>query len=159
MQAVPSFPSSFPHLFAGKDNLRCLIPCAIDQDPYFRMTRDVAPKIGYQKPALIDDPNSAIYVTDSADDIKRKIDNHAFSGGGKSAKEHRQNGANLKTDIPFKYLEFFLDDDAELEHIEKEYGSGRMLSGGPHGIKTRIIEQWLMHSWLSDPFLICLIKP
>jgi len=24
------------------------------QDPYFRMTRDVAPRIGYQKPALIE---------------------------------------------------------------------------------------------------------
>ncbi|KAF8369752.1 hypothetical protein HHK36_032222 [Tetracentron sinense] len=124
VQAVPSFPSSFPHLFSGKDDLRCLIPCAIDQDPYFRMTRDVAPRIGYQKPALIEslffpalqlnlvstlflintmvlyqfdppflitavnlvsrkqgetgkmsasDPNSAIYVTDSAKDIKNKV--------------------------------------------------------------------------------------
>jgi tryptophanyl-tRNA synthetase len=54
VQAVPSFPSSFPHLFPGKDNLRCLIPCAIDQDPYFRMTRDVAPRLGYSKPALIE---------------------------------------------------------------------------------------------------------
>ncbi|KAI9192270.1 hypothetical protein LWI28_020290 [Acer negundo] len=54
VQAVPSFPSSFPHLFKGKDNPRCLIPCAIDQDPYFRMTRDVAPRIGYHKPALIE---------------------------------------------------------------------------------------------------------
>ncbi|CAD6341378.1 unnamed protein product [Miscanthus lutarioriparius] len=31
VQTVPSFPSSFPHLFAGKDQLMCLIPCAIDQ--------------------------------------------------------------------------------------------------------------------------------
>uniref|UniRef100_A0ACD5YDB0 Uncharacterized protein n=1 Tax=Avena sativa TaxID=4498 RepID=A0ACD5YDB0_AVESA len=54
VQAVPSFPSSFPHLFSGNDQLRCLIPCAIDQDPYFRMTRDVAPRIGYQKPSLIE---------------------------------------------------------------------------------------------------------
>ncbi|RVX09248.1 Tryptophan--tRNA ligase, cytoplasmic [Vitis vinifera] len=90
VQAVPSFPSSFPHLFSGKDDLRCLIPCAIDQDPYFRMTRDVAPRIGYHKPALIEtlffpalqgetgkmsasDPNSAIYVTDSGKDIKNKV--------------------------------------------------------------------------------------
>ncbi|PIA65588.1 hypothetical protein AQUCO_00100825v1 [Aquilegia coerulea] len=90
VQAVPSFPTSFPHLFSGRDNLRCLIPCAIDQDPYFRMTRDVAPRIGYQKPALIEslffpalqgesgkmsasDPNSAIYVTDSKNDIKKKV--------------------------------------------------------------------------------------
>ncbi|KAG5592157.1 hypothetical protein H5410_042671 [Solanum commersonii] len=53
VQAVPSFPSSFPHIF-GNENIRCLIPCAIDQDPYFRMTRDVAPRIGYHKPALIE---------------------------------------------------------------------------------------------------------
>lgn len=31
MQAAPSFSSSFPHLFNGKHDLRCLIPCAIDQ--------------------------------------------------------------------------------------------------------------------------------
>ncbi|VAI28636.1 unnamed protein product [Triticum turgidum subsp. durum] len=90
VQAVPSFPSSFPKHFSGNDQLRCLIPCAIDQDPYFRMTRDVAPRIGYQKPALIEsrffpalqgentkmsasDPNSAIYVTDSTKDIKTKV--------------------------------------------------------------------------------------
>ncbi|CAL2269703.1 unnamed protein product [Prunus armeniaca] len=38
----------------GQDNLRCIIPCTIDQDPYFRMTRDVALRIGYQKSALIE---------------------------------------------------------------------------------------------------------
>lgn len=30
-----------------------MIPCAIDQDPYFRITRDVAGRLKYQKPALI----------------------------------------------------------------------------------------------------------
>ncbi|BBN67331.1 Nucleotidylyl transferase superfamily protein [Prunus dulcis] len=146
VQAVPSFPSSFPHLFGGQDNLHCLIPCAIDQDPYFRMTRDVAPRIGYQKPALIEssffpamqgetakmsasDPNSAIYVTDSAKEIKNKINRYAFSGGQDSIEKHRELGANLEVDIPFKYLSFFLDDDAKLEEIRKEYGAGRMLTG------------------------------
>ncbi|KAE8691755.1 Tryptophan--tRNA ligase [Hibiscus syriacus] len=154
VQAVPSFPSSFPHLFSGKDNLRCLIPCAIDQDPYFRMTRDVAPRIGYHKPALIEslffpalqgetgkmsasDPNSAIYVTDSAKDIKLKVNKHAFTGGQESIEKHRQYGANLEVDIPIKYLNFFLEDDAELEHIKKEYGAGRMLTGE---VKKRLTE-------------------
>ncbi|CAL5195298.1 unnamed protein product [Lathyrus oleraceus] len=154
VQAVPSFPSSFPHLFSGKDNLRCLIPCAIDQDPYFRMTRDVAPKLGYHKPALIEslffpalqgetgkmsasDPNSAIYVTDSAKDIKNKVNRHAFSGGQDSVEKHRQLGANIEVDIPVKYLSFFLDDDAELEHIKKEYGAGRMLTGE---VKQRLVQ-------------------
>ncbi|KAE8705765.1 Tryptophan--tRNA ligase [Hibiscus syriacus] len=154
VQAVPSFPSSFPHLFSGKDNLRCLIPCAIDQDPYFRMTRDVAPRIGYHKPALIEslffpalqgetgkmsasDPNSAIYVTDSVKDIKHKVNKHAFTGGQESIEKHRQYGANLEVDIPIKYLNFFLEDDAELEHIKKEYGAGRMLTGE---VKKRLTE-------------------
>ncbi|XP_004246071.1 tryptophan--tRNA ligase, cytoplasmic [Solanum lycopersicum] len=153
VQAVPSFPSSFPHIF-GNENIRCLIPCAIDQDPYFRMTRDVAPRIGYHKPALIEssffpalqgengkmsasDPNSAIYVTDSAKEIKNKINRYAFSGGRDSIELHRKYGANLEVDIPFKYLGFFLDDDAEMEHIREEYGSGRMLTGE---IKKRLVE-------------------
>ena len=54
-QAAPKFSDCFPHMFGeSKTSLRCLIPCAIDQDPYFRMTRDVAPRIGGYKPALIE---------------------------------------------------------------------------------------------------------
>jgi hypothetical protein len=26
----------FPHIFGNRKDVRCLIPCAIDQDPYFR---------------------------------------------------------------------------------------------------------------------------
>ncbi|XP_021739050.1 tryptophan--tRNA ligase, cytoplasmic-like [Chenopodium quinoa] len=153
-EAAPAFSSSFPHLFAGQDNVRCLIPCAIDQDPYFRMARDVAPRIGYQKPALIEssffpalqgeagkmsgsDPNSAIYVTDTAKDIKNKVNRYAFSGGQDSIENHRKYGANLEVDIPVKYLGFFLEDDAELEHVKTEYGAGRMLTGE---VKKRLID-------------------
>ena len=44
VQAAPSFPDSFPHMFGERKDLRCLIPCAIDQDPYFRMTRQAVAK-------------------------------------------------------------------------------------------------------------------
>ncbi|GKE10441.1 tryptophan--tRNA ligase, cytoplasmic [Tanacetum coccineum] len=118
------------------------------------MTRDVAPRLGYSKPALIEslffpalqgetgkmsasDANSAIYVTDSYKDIQTKVNRYAFSGGQESVERHRELGANLEVDIPFKYLSFFLDDDEELEHIREEYGSGRMLTGE---IKGRLIE-------------------
>ncbi|RLN31044.1 tryptophan--tRNA ligase, cytoplasmic [Panicum miliaceum] len=109
VQAVPSFPSSFPHLFAGKDQLRCLIPCAIDQDPYFRMTRDVAPRIHYQKPSLIE---SRFFPA-------LQVNKYVFSGGQDSVELHRKLGANLDVDVPIKYLNFFLEDDDELEHIKK----------------------------------------
>ncbi|KAI5082257.1 hypothetical protein GOP47_0002000 [Adiantum capillus-veneris] len=154
VQAAPSFPTSFPHLFGEKRDIHCLIPCAIDQDPYFRMTRDVAPRIGFHKPALIEslffpalqgesgkmsasDPNSAIYVTDSLKDIKNKINKYAFSGGGATIEEHRKNGANLEVDVPVKYLTFFLEGDEELAQIKQEYGTGRMLTGE---VKGRLIE-------------------
>ncbi|TVU05605.1 hypothetical protein EJB05_48774 [Eragrostis curvula] len=155
VQAAPSFPSSFPHLFGDNDQLRCLIPCAIDQDPYFRMTRDVAPRLGYQKPSLIEsrffpalqacgentkmsasDPNSAIYVTDSPKEIKNKINRYAFSGGQDSVELHRKLGANLDVDVPINYLNFFLEDDDELERIKMEYKEGRMLTGE---VKQRLV--------------------
>ena len=53
VQATPAFSSSFPHIFGKRKNVPCLIPAAIDQDPYFRMTRDVAQKLKFSKPASI----------------------------------------------------------------------------------------------------------
>lgn len=32
-------------------------------------------------------------------------------------------------DVPWKYLNFFMEDDKKLAHIGKEYGAGRMLTG------------------------------
>ena len=154
-QAAPSFPDCFPHMFGeNKKSLRCLIPCAIDQDPYFRMTRDVAPRIGGYKPALIEsrffpalkgesgkmsasDATSAIYVTDTAKEIKNKVNKYAFSGGQLTVEDHRRIGGNLDVDISWKWLNFFLDDDEELAKIGEEYSSGRMLSGE---IKAKLIE-------------------
>ena len=31
VQAAPCLPTSFPHMFGSRKNIRCLIPCAIDQ--------------------------------------------------------------------------------------------------------------------------------
>ena len=61
------------------------------QDPYFRMTRDVAPRLGCPKPSLIfstffpalqgaktkmssSDPTSSIFLTDSPAEIEKKVD-------------------------------------------------------------------------------------
>uniref|UniRef100_A0A453K2J2 Tryptophanyl-tRNA synthetase n=1 Tax=Aegilops tauschii subsp. strangulata TaxID=200361 RepID=A0A453K2J2_AEGTS len=65
------------------------------------------------------DPNSAIYVTDSTKDIKTKVNKYAFSGGQDSVELHRKLGANLEVDVSIKYLNFFLEDDDELERIKK----------------------------------------
>uniref|UniRef100_A0A671RYH1 Tryptophan--tRNA ligase, cytoplasmic n=1 Tax=Sinocyclocheilus anshuiensis TaxID=1608454 RepID=A0A671RYH1_9TELE len=136
VQAAPSFSSSFPQIFGERTDVQCLIPCAIDQDPYFRMTRDVAPRIGYPKPALLhstffpalqgaqtkmsaSDANSSIFLTDSAKQIKNKINKHAFSGGKDTVEEHRKCGGNPDVDVSFMYLSFFLEDDEQLEKIRQ----------------------------------------
>jgi len=146
VQAAPSFPSSFPFIFGKQTKVPCLIPCAIDQDPYFRMTRDVAPRLGYLKPALLhstffpalqgaqtkmsaSDANSSIFLTDTPKMIKNKINKHAFSGGKDTIEEHREKGGNCDVDISFQYLKFFMEDDDKLEKIRKDYSSGDLLSG------------------------------
>jgi len=144
IQAAPSFSSTFPHIFGDKKDIPCLIPCAIDQDPYFRLTRDVAPRLKFPKPALIHSKfipslmgqdkmsasveNTAIYMTDTPNQVKNKIKKYAFSGGQETIELHKLHGGNPDVDISYQYLSFFLEDDAELQRIYDEYKSGRMLT-------------------------------
>ncbi|CAG2100188.1 unnamed protein product [Medioppia subpectinata] len=146
IQAAPSFSSSFPFIFDGKKDIPSLIPCAIDQDPYFRMTRDVAPRLSLPKPALMhssflpaltgaqtkmsaSDPNNSIFLTDTPNQIKNKINRYAFSGGGATVDEHRANGGDCDIDISYQYMKFFMEDDNRLEELRTEYSSGRLLTG------------------------------
>ena len=75
------------------------------------------------------DPNSSIFLTDTPNQIKNKINKYAFSGGGSSVEEHREKGGDCNVDISFQYLRFFLEDDEKLEQIRVEYTAGRMLTG------------------------------
>ncbi|KAI9833644.1 MAG: hypothetical protein M1819_003597 [Sarea resinae] len=150
VQGATAFATTYPYIF-GDDkkkaaSIPCLIPCAIDQDPYFRQTREVAPRIKYKKPALIhsiflpalqgpgskmsaSDETSAIFMKDTPNQIKNKINKYAFSGGQTSAEEQRRLGGNPDVDVSFQYLTFFLEDDAELERIKVAYRKGEMLTG------------------------------
>ena len=120
-------------------------------------------------------PNSAVFVTDTPKQIKDKINKHAFSGGGASKEEHIANGgpqlfrnqlaysccaiaspprlmsscsagANLDVDVPWKYLNFFLEDDEKLREIGEEYSAGRMMTGE---VKKVLIEVSVVHSLLG----------
>lgn len=52
-QEAPALCGSFPHLFGDRTDVMCIVPCAIDQVPYFRSIRNHAEQLGYPKPALI----------------------------------------------------------------------------------------------------------
>lgn len=136
VQAAPSFGSSFPQIFGERADVPCLIPCAIDQDPYFRQTRDVAGRLKLPKPSLIhakflpalqgsgtkmsaSNPNSSVSMTDTPKQIKDKINKHAFSGGRETLEEHRKLGGIPEVDVAFQFLGFFVDSDEEMLAIEK----------------------------------------
>ncbi len=145
MQAVPAFLPCVIH----KKKMPCLIPHAIDQDPHFRVSRDVIPKIGYYKPASIQcrflpglggissdgkmstssGDNSTIYTTDDEKTVKNKIMKYAFSGGKDTVEEHRKYGGNPDIDVSYQWLSFFEEDDKKLEKIYNDYKSGKLLSG------------------------------
>ena len=158
VQACPSFSSTFRIPLRGNPNMPCLIPCAIDQDAYFRMTRDVAPRMGLHKPALVHSKFfpplqggggkmnstaaagsakagakgqvvSAVFLTDTPKEIKDKINKHAFSGGQETLELQRQLGANIAVDVSYEWLRFFLEDDERLATIAKDYSSGVLLTG------------------------------
>jgi tryptophanyl-tRNA synthetase len=126
---------------------RCLIPAGIDQDPYWRLQRDIAESLGYYKAAQIhskflppltgpegkmssSNPESAIYLTDDPKTVERKIMKYAFSGGQPTIELHRKYGGNPDIDVPFQWLYYFFEpDDNKIKEIEEEYRSGKMLTG------------------------------
>jgi len=170
-QCVAAFATSYPHIW-GDDpygnrvkrtaTIPCLIPCAIDQDPYFRLLRENAHRMKNPSPkaALIhskfltalqgpggkmsaSDPTSAIFMSDTKKDVQKKINKFAFSGGRTSAEEHRMYGGNPDVDVPFQYLTYFLDDDAEIERLRAAYKSGEMLTGEMKQYCIRIMQEYV----------------
>jgi tryptophanyl-tRNA synthetase len=133
-----------------------LIPLGVDQDPHFRITRDIAPKIGKPKPALIHNimipalegpggkmsassENGTVYTTDTPKVVKKKINKYAFSGGQPDIEQHRKIGGNPDIDVSYQYLRIFFEpDDNKLKSIYEDYKSGKMLTGE---LKAILIEK------------------
>jgi len=160
MQSVPAF---LPSIFEGKPT-PCLIPYAIDQDPHFRITRDVAPMLGYPKPAAIhcrflpglqglmeqgkmssSEAQTTIYTTDSPKEVEKKIVKYAFSGGQPTVEEHRKKGGNPDIDVPYQWLAFFEESDENLKKIHDDYKQGKLLTGE---LKQMLIDK--LNKFLSE---------
>jgi len=146
IQIATAFPSSFPDVLGLPPKTPCLIPCAIDQDPYFRVCRDVADKLKFSKPALIhakffpalqgastkmsaSDTTTSIFMDDTPKQIQKKINKFAFSGGQALMEDHRKYGGNVDVDVAYQYLSFFSYDDEKLEKLAEGYRKGEILSG------------------------------
>ncbi len=143
------------------ENKRCLIPAAIDQDPYWRLQRDLAESLGYRKAAEIHSkflpplassdgkmsssiPESAVYLSDPPKTVEKKIMKYAFSGGQATTELQRKLGADLKVDVPYQWLYYiFEDNDDEMERITRDYSKGNMLTGEVKATLARKVNKLL----------------
>ena len=142
--SIQTVPAIIKSLIEEK-NIPCLIPHAVDQDPHFRLSRDVLPKLGYYKPASIQCiflpslqqggkmsasiENTAIFTQDNPKEVKRKV-NNAFTGGQANAKLQRELGGNPAVCSVFKYhFMLFTLDDKEIRNIETRCKGGDLLCG------------------------------
>ena len=154
MQMVPTF----------FEKGMCVIPAGIDQDPYWRIQRDLAESIGGRKASQLHskffpplqgvdgkmstrgNSDGTLFLSDTADIVKKKINKFAFSGGQATLEEHRKKGGNTSIDVSFQWLSiFFEQDDKKLEKMKKEYESGKMTSGELKGVLIEKLNSFLKH--------------
>jgi len=132
-----------PTLF---ENRRPLIPCGIDQDPYFRLQRDIAPRLNRYKTAELlsklawgltgpeskmsaSEPETAIMLNDPPEVVKKKIMN-AFTGGRATVEEQRKLGGVPEVCTVFHwYSLLFEEDDKKLEERYWACKTGKLLCG------------------------------
>lgn len=119
-----------------------LVPIGPDEDAHIRICRDVAPLMGYEKPAILHlsflpgidgekmskSRGNAIFLKDDEKSILKKVSS-AFSGGQKTVEEHRKLGGNPDVDVAFKYLSSFFLEAKESKKLYADYKSGKLLSG------------------------------
>jgi tryptophanyl-tRNA synthetase len=144
------------HIFGKKDNIgeyfyvfvqlmpcflypdkQCIIIAGKDQDPFFRLARDLAKRLNHPSPIIIYTKNVPgldgsdkmstsvsssipIFVSDSDDDIKNKIASIKKVGTG-SLDQLFEFGANLNIDIPFILVELFDQNKLNVKIIKKYY--------------------------------------
>jgi tryptophanyl-tRNA synthetase len=142
IQTVPCFLESIER----GENVACLIPCGIDQDPHFRVTRDLAEPLGFYKPALIHnklapglkgldskmsshDGDTAIFTSDTPEEAESKIAD-AFTGGRTTVEEQRRLGADPRICSVFAYYTYwFAPEDSYLSEVETTCRAGERMCG------------------------------
>ncbi len=152
LQTVPAF---WPSWAEGR-TVPCLIPCGIDQDPHFRVTRDIAEGLGYPKPALLhsqmvpgllgdstmstsgDRADNSLFLNDPPEAVDRKIRN-AFTGGRATVEEQRRLGAIPEIcSVWALWRTRFAESEQKFEEVTAGCRSGALLCGE---CKSQVLER------------------
>jgi len=138
--AVQSAHIIFPQDQLGIKNV--LVAIGPDEDAHIRICRDIASRMGYEKPSILHlsfmpgvdgekmskSKNNAIFLKEDSKSITKKV-NKAFSGGQKTIEEHRKIGGNPDIDIACQYLSKFFMKEEEGKKLFDDYRKGKILSG------------------------------
>ena len=163
-QSVAAFWQAYPHIFGSRPAV-CCVPHAIDQDPYFRLARDVAAKMNLIKPTNImctfippitgqdgkmssSKADATLFLTDDKETVTKKIMTLCKSGADPDPEVHKKKGGNVDEDIAYQYLRYFEMDDDKLEKIKNDFTSGKL---SVVGIKEILIEKlWELMSEIQE---------
>jgi len=143
LQTVPCF---WPSWAEGRA-VPSLIPCGIDQDPHFRVTRDIAEGLGYPKPSLLhsqmipgllgeaamsttgERADNALFLNDPPEVVDRKVRN-AFTGGRATVEEQRRLGATPEVcSIWALWKTRFAESEEKFQEVTAGCRSGALLCG------------------------------
>ena len=159
LQSVPCF---WPSWAEGR-TVPCLVPCGIDQDPHFRLTRDIAEGLGYPKPALVHSQmvpgllgegtmsttgnraDDALFLNDPPKVVEQKL-RAAFTGGRATVEEQRRLGATPEIcSVWALWRTRFAESDAKFAEITRTCRSGELLCGDCKGQLIERVQKFYEH--------------
>ena len=107
----------------------CLVPCAIDEDQYFEVTRAIANRVGCAPPSHLhikhlsgiesmgskmssSARSTTILVSDTPEEIMEKLKHQGLAGSQQASKSGMKSTAGLQDlehNVCYEYLRFFLE--------------------------------------------------
>ncbi len=139
---------------------KCLIIAGVDQDPFFRLARDIARKLKFNLPMIIYTKSvpgldgsekmstsllssNPIYLGDKEEEIINKVKKIKIVGAS-SLDELFEKGSNLLVDIPFRLIEIFDSNIQNVNLIRKSYTVGITEEAEIAELKSIIIDKGII---------------
>jgi tryptophanyl-tRNA synthetase len=135
---------------------QCIVIAGVDQEPFFRLARDLADKLKHPKPIIIYTKNIPgldssekmstslpsslpIFIDDDKEIIKNKIMKITKVGAG-TLDELFQNGADIKNCIVYILIDIFENNRKNVDLLKKAYTTGIYINSNDYDNLLKIID-------------------